>query len=115
MGRRFEAYCLRGADAAWESAHSDPQWLMIDLEASYALRRAILRWKAARAKVYCIEVSADGASWHKALSTQNGAAAINTVDRASAKGRHARLDCDKCATGNGDSLCELEIYGSPLK
>ncbi len=99
----------------WESAHSDPQWLMIDLEAPYALRRAVLRWEAARAKAYRIEVSADGATWREAFSNQNGDGAIDTVDLGGAKGRYVRLDCDQRATGYGYSLWELELYGSPLK
>jgi hypothetical protein len=99
----------------WESAHSDPQWIMVDLEAPYALRKAILRWEAARAKVYRIEISADGTSWREVFSTQNGDGPVDTVDLGSAKGRYVRLDCDKRATGYGNSLWEMEIYGSPVK
>lgn len=95
----------------WESERSDPQWLLIDLEAPYALRTATLRWEAARAKAYRIEVSLDKATWKQAFATTDGKGKVDECQLGNAVGRYIRLTCDKRSGGYGNSLWEFEMQG----
>ena len=48
-----------GAGSRWESAYSDPQWIYIDLGKEEKIEKVILRWEAACAKKYELQVSND--------------------------------------------------------
>jgi hypothetical protein len=96
----------------WESARSDPQWLRIDLEAPYALRTATLRWEAARAKAYRIEVSLDQVTWKPAFATTDGKGKVDICALGGAVGRYVRLTCEQRSGGYGNSLWEIELQGS---
>jgi len=95
----------------WESGRSDPQWLLIDLETPYALRTATLRWEAARAKAYRIEVSLDQTAWKPAFATTDGKGKLDECPLGGAVGRYLRLTCDKRSGGYGNSLWEIEVQG----
>ena len=52
-----------GAGSRWESAYSDPQWIYIDLGKEEKIEKVILRWEAACAKKYELQVSNDAQEW----------------------------------------------------
>ncbi|MER7727436.1 discoidin domain-containing protein [Streptomyces sp. NPDC096323] len=94
----------------WSSAASDAQWLQVDLGSSVALSQVVLRWEAAYAKAYRIELSTDGTNWSTAYSTTTGAGGNETV-AVSGTARYVRMQGVTRATGYGYSLWEFQVYG----
>ncbi|HEY1017136.1 MAG TPA: discoidin domain-containing protein, partial [Herpetosiphonaceae bacterium] len=94
----------------WESAHSDPQWLQVDLGASHALSRAVLTWEAAHATAYQIQISNDGSAWSTVYATTTGDGGTDDVALSGA-GRYVRVSGTQRALGYGYSLWEFQVYG----
>ncbi|UYQ60564.1 discoidin domain-containing protein [Streptomyces peucetius] len=95
----------------WSSAHSDPQWIQVDLGAPAALSQVELRWETAYAEAYRIELSTDGNTWSTAYSTTSGGGGTETVD-ISGTARHVRMTGTARATQWGYSLWEFKVFGS---
>ena len=113
-----EHYGTPAADAVdgnlgtrWSSAASDGQWLQVDLGSSVALSQVVLRWEAAYAKAYRIELSTDGTTWSTAYSTATGAGGTETI-AVSGRARYVRMQGVTRATGYGYSLWEFQVYGT---
>nr|WSW65508.1 discoidin domain-containing protein [Streptomyces sp. NBC_00995] len=94
----------------WSSAASDAQWLQVDLGSQVAVSQVVLRWEAAYAKAYRIELSTDGTTWSTAYSTTTGAGGTETV-AVSGTARYVRMQGVTRATGYGYSLWEFQVYG----
>jgi hypothetical protein len=58
----------------WESASSDPQWIMVDLGSPQLINRVILKWHANAAKEFKIQTSTDATSWTEVFSASLGSA-----------------------------------------
>lgn len=108
-----------GADAVdgnlgsrWEGAASDPQWIYVDLGATYDITKVILRWETARASSYQVQVSDNAADWTDIYSTTTGAGGIDTLTGLTGTGRYIRMYGTVRATGYGYSLWEFEVYGT---
>lgn len=97
----------------WSSTYSDPQWISVDLEASYALRKIVLNWQNAAAKMYEIELSADGTHWTSVAKVTDGKPGVRDFDANGARGRYLRITGTQRTTGYGYSLYEIEAYGTP--
>lgn len=95
----------------WSSAFSDPQWIQVDLGSAATLSQVVLRWEAAYATAFQIQVSADGDSWTTVHSTASGTGGTQTID-VSGTGRHVRLYGTARATPWGYSLWEFQVYGT---
>ncbi|WP_062430616.1 cellulase family glycosylhydrolase [Herbidospora daliensis] len=94
----------------WASAEGvDPQWIRIDLGASYPISRVKLTWETAYASAYRIEVSPDGATWSSIYSTTTGNGATDDLT-VSGTGRYIRMYGTTRATQWGYSLWEFEVY-----
>lgn len=98
------------AGTRWSSAFTDPQWIRIDLGASYAVNRVVLRWEAAFARAYQIQTSQDGNTWTTIRSTTTGAGGVEDLT-VSGTGRFIRMNGTARATQFGYSLWEFEVYG----
>jgi endoglucanase Acf2 len=97
----------------WESVHRvDPQWISIDLEKTYDLRKVVIKWEAARAKEYSIEVSEDGENWKQVYFNNNGTGNTDTVS-ITASGRYVKIVGTKRTLDYGYSIFEFEVYGFP--
>ncbi|MEU4347866.1 discoidin domain-containing protein [Streptomyces sp. NPDC023838] len=95
----------------WSSAFSDPQWIQVDLGAPAALGKVVLKWEAAYAKAYRVELSTDGTAWTTAYSTANGPGGTETLP-VSGTARYVRMYGTARATGYGYSLWEFQVFGS---
>jgi hypothetical protein len=96
----------------WSSAFSDPQWLKIDLGATHTVTKVVLRWEAAYAKAFQIQMSSDGTNWGSPIySTTTGTGGTQTLT-VNGSGRYIRMYGTKRATQYGYSLYEMEVYGS---
>jgi len=100
------------ATTRWASAFADPQWITVDLGASYTLTKVVLSWEAAFAKSYQIQVSSDNTTFTTVYTTTSGAGGTESLNVAGT-GRYVRMYGTARATVYGYSLYEFQIYGTP--
>ena len=70
----------------WSSLFSDPQWIYVDLGAPVAVSQVVLRWEAAYATAYQIQVSTNTTSWTTIYSTTTSTGGVQTI-KAAGSGR----------------------------
>jgi beta-glucanase (GH16 family) len=97
----------------WSSAFADPQWLYVDLGASYNVSRVKLTWEGAYGRDYLVQTSADAANWTTIKPVTGNTALINDHTGLSGTGRYVRIYGTARGTAWGYSLYELEVYGTP--
>src|SRR5687767_10750223 len=75
----------------WASAEGiDPQWISVDLGSSQAIGRVVLRWEAAYARSYQVQVSTNASTWTTVYQTTTGAGGVNDLG-VSATARYVRM------------------------
>jgi hypothetical protein len=95
----------------WESTQGvDPQWIYVDLGATYNLARVVLTWETASAKAYQIQSSTDAVNWTTLYSTTTGPGGTETLN-VNGSGRYVRMYGTVRNTGYGYSLWEFAVYG----
>ncbi|OJV45259.1 MAG: beta-mannosidase [Bacteroidales bacterium 36-12] len=99
-----------GAGSRWESDYSDPQWIYIDLEKKEKIDKIVLKWEAAHAKEYEIQLSDDGKKWKTIYQESNCQGGTEIIKLKPIKTRFVKLNCKSRATNFGYSIYELEIY-----
>lgn len=100
------------AGTRWGSQWSQPEWIAVDLGATYDLSRVVIDWETAFAKGYEIQTSPDGDTWTTVHTVTDGDGLFDDLD-VSGTGRHVRVYATERATQWGFSIYELEIYGTP--
>jgi sugar phosphate isomerase/epimerase len=100
------------AGTRWSSAWSDPEWIAVDLGASYDLDRVVIDWETAFGSGYEIQTSPDGETWTTVHTVTDGDGGFDELE-VSGTGQHVRLYLTERATQWGFSLYELEVYGTP--
>jgi hypothetical protein len=100
------------ATTRWGSAEGvDPQWIYVDLGASYPINHVVLKWEAAYARSYQIQVSNNASTWTTVFTTTTGNGATDDISFASVNARYVRMNGTRRATIYGYSLWEFEVYG----
>src|SRR5690606_18121119 len=109
------SYRINDGDMAtrWGSAYANNQWIYLDLGQTRDINRVVLKWETAYASGYRIEVSNDATNWTPIYTTTTGQGGVEDLDNIVGSGRYARLYCVQRATGWGNSLWEMEVYGPP--
>jgi type 1 glutamine amidotransferase len=101
------------AATRWGSAYADPQWISVDLGASYAVNRVRLNWEAAYGRAYQIQTSPDNATWTTIFSTTTSDGGVDDLTVAGT-GRYVRVNgTQRALTQYGYSLWDLNVYGTP--
>lgn len=100
------------AGTRWGSQWGEPEWIAVDLGASYDLSRLVIDWETAFASGYEIQTSPDGEIWTTVYTVTDGDGLFDDLDL-SGTGQHVRLYATERATQWGFSLYELEVYGTP--
>ncbi len=97
----------------WSSLpRSDPQWIYVDLGSVATINRIVLRWEAAYALSYELQVSNDASTWSAVYSTTTGDGGVDDITLSGpASGRYVRMLGIERATPFGYSLYEFEVYG----
>jgi hypothetical protein len=95
----------------WSSNFSDPQWLQVDLGATADISQVVLRWEAAYATAYRIEVSGNAQDWSPIYSTTAGHGGNETLN-VTGSGRYVRLYGTQRVGGYGYSLFEFQVLGT---
>ncbi|WP_224994424.1 Ig-like domain-containing protein [Cesiribacter sp. SM1] len=96
----------------WSSEFSDPQWLAVDLGATYNISQVKISWEPAYATHYELQVSEDGNSWTTVKTISGNTELENDHRQLAATGRHVRIYGTQRAIPYGYSIFELEVYGS---
>lgn len=105
-------YAVDGDDQTrWSSSFSDPQWLAVDLEKPTLVDRVVIKWEAAFALSYSIQVSDDGQDWKDVASQPTSLGGEETIRFSPVSTRWVRLFAKKRATEFGISLFEFEVFG----
>ncbi len=94
----------------WESATTDPQWIVVDLERTRSVGRVLLWWETASAKAYRIEVSGDMQSWETVSSTSAGPGGRETIVFPAVEARFVRVFCTQRNTRYAYSIIALGVF-----
>jgi endoglucanase Acf2/fibronectin type 3 domain-containing protein len=97
----------------WSSQFSDPQWIYVDLGATYNISEVTLNWENAAGKDYQIQVSSDATNWTTIKSvTGNTTSGVHDYTGLSGIGRYVRMDGSARDTQYGYSLYDFNVYGT---
>ncbi len=98
----------------WSSAYEDPQWIQIDLGATYKISGVYLNWEEASAKDYSIDLSPDGVNWQSIVNMtfQNNGARKDVLGGLSNNGRFIRMNGTARTSQYGYSLWDFCVYGT---
>jgi acyl-homoserine lactone acylase PvdQ len=94
----------------WASHWSDPQWLKVDLGSEQTVRRVVLRWEAAYASAYRVEVSRDNVNWQQVFARSNGNGGEDVARFGAVQARYVRITGTQRATSYGYSLYEFQVF-----
>ncbi|WP_198664736.1 discoidin domain-containing protein [Lewinella sp. IMCC34191] len=97
----------------WESVQqSDPEWLYVDLGATYQIDRVLLTWEGAYGKDYLIQLSDDAVNWVTVRSVTGNSQLINNLTGLDTEGRYVRMYGTARGTSWGYSLYAFEVYAT---
>ncbi|MFB9274006.1 carbohydrate binding domain-containing protein [Cohnella cellulosilytica] len=96
----------------WESVHGvDPQWITVNLGASYTISQLVIDWEGARASAYTVEVSVNGTDWEEAYSMTNPIGLKDTLIFAPVVARYVKITgTERAMPPYGYSIYEIAIY-----
>ncbi len=98
----------------WASAWSDPQWIYVDLGATYNITEVDLYWETAYASSFQIQVSSNAVNWTTIYSTTTGQGGVQYLTGLSGTGRYVMMYGTVRGTGYGYSLWEFQVFGTPV-
>ena len=100
-------------DTRWSSRFQDGEWLVIDLQNTYAVNRVKLYWEAAYAMHFDIQLSTDGVQYETVYTATNAEGGTQDIllPAGATEARYVRILCHERNTGYGSSLYEVEVYG----
>jgi hypothetical protein len=95
----------------WSSAHSEPNWITVDLGSVQPVTRVKLNWEAAYGSAYSIQLSNNNSTWTDAYSTYSGAGGLEDLN-VQGSARYVRMNGITRATPYGFSLWEFQVFGA---
>jgi beta-glucanase (GH16 family) len=99
----------------WASSYANAsEWIYVDLQKSYNINRVVLKWEAAFATQYKVQISSDATfTENETVSTQTASDGGTDDLVVSGTGRYIRILCTtKALAPYGYSLFEIEAYGA---
>lgn len=103
------------AGTRWASSFANAsEWIYVDLGSNYNINRVVLKWEAAYATQYKVQLSTDTVFTENETVSNQTASDGGTDDlTVSGTGRYLRILCNaKALAPYGYSLYEIEAYGS---
>ncbi|MGL1902501.1 MAG: discoidin domain-containing protein [Fibrobacterales bacterium] len=95
----------------WSSAHSNYQWLQVDLGAVQAVEKLELNWENAYAVSYKIYVSETANDWgYPVYERTNGDGGFDEIIASMGSGQFITIECINRATVYGFSLYEVDAF-----
>lgn len=102
----------RNDTTRWASGWEDNEWIMFDLGSPSRIASMELKWEAAYAKAYKIEISKDKHTWTEVYSTSSGDSGVDKINflLSSYIAQYVKLSCTQRGTEWGYSLWEAKIF-----
>jgi len=101
-----------GDDATrWESDYADQPWAYVDLGEPQRISKVILKWEAAFAKTYKLQVSTDARDWCDVYYGHDARGGVETAEFPAIEARYVRLFCIEKSSSYAVSLWTMEVYG----
>jgi len=103
------------AGTRWASSFVNAsEWIYVDLGSNYNINRVVLKWEAAFATQYKVQISTDNVfTENETVNTQTASDGGTDDLTVSGTGRYIRILCTaKALAPYGYSLFEIEAYGS---
>lgn len=99
-------------ETRWRANNSDTAWAQVDLGSTQPVSTVRLRWEAAFAKAYRIQLSEDGVSWRDVYTTPSGGSDGGTdiIQLGDESARFVRMQTVTRALNYGPSLWEFEVF-----
>ena len=98
----------------WASAGGiDNSWISVDLGSAQTVSRVVLKWEAAYAASYEIQVSSDNVNFTPVASNTAGGGGTETLTFPPVTTRYVRMQGKQRATTYGYSLYDFQVYASP--
>ena len=95
----------------WSSTFSDPQWVQVDLGATYNLNHVSLNWESAAAAAYQIQTSTNGTTWNT-VATKTGGTSEHVDFAVSGAARFVRVNGTARQSAWGYSLYDLKVWST---
>ncbi len=95
----------------WGSAHSDNQWIYVDLQTPSFISYLSIVWQNAYASLYEIQISNDAVTW-ETVKTVNGLGKTE-IQEINKTARYIKMKGLQRSSIYGYSLFEFEVYGVP--
>jgi hypothetical protein len=100
------------AGTRWSSLAADPQWIYVDLGATYNVNRVKITWETALGRDYLVQIGASTGAWTTMRTITANTALVNDHTGLSGTGRYIRIYGTARGTQWGYSIFELEVYGA---
>ena len=101
-------------ETRWSSQFADNQVLTARFGAMCGIRQIVIAWEAACASDYVVELSEDQKTWKQAASRTGWTGGTDTIVLAEPmRAGYMRLRCLKRTTAWGNSIFEIDLFGSP--
>ena len=111
-GDYLAEYALDGnRETRWASRGAGSQWLQVDLGKPVAIEGIAIRWEAAFAANYQVQVSEDAKRWQTIHTATNGKGGREQIGGLKGSGRYLRILCTKPASHSLYSIWEIELTG----
>src|SRR5258707_11076343 len=95
----------------WASVQGvDPQWIYVDLGASYNISHVKLTWETAYGKSYQIQTSPDAATWTNIYTTTTGDGGVDDLTGLTGRDRKRTRLNSSHANKYYDFFCLIKIY-----
>lgn len=113
---------VASGDSRWSSNYSDQAWLAVHLARPTTIDHVTVKWEAACAAAYHLEVSKDGQTWQRASETIRPTCATTDTQtlsaaQASEQWSYVKMQAEERTPINntkyGVSLYELEVWDDP--
>ncbi len=100
-----------GGSPSVTAAVADAEWLAIDLGQICIVSEVLIKWEAAFAQQYEIDVSTDNSTWYQVAQISDGAQESRSITFSPQDIRYIRMKGIQRGTSWGYSIYEFEVYG----
>jgi hypothetical protein len=97
----------------WSADNEDNQWYQVDLGKVYSINNIIIKWEAAYASAYDVQVSVDNIAFSTVYSTTAYAGGDDNIKFSNTDARYVKILLHTRATPWAMSFWELEVYNTP--
>ena len=102
-------------ETRWASEMGMPQWVQVDFGKKVVVGAMVIRWEAAYATEYQVQVSEDGQGWRTVYEKRDGKGGKEMIAGMKGEGRFWRVLCLKSGAYGIASIWEIEFPEEPVR